>query len=248
MKERQRLDLALEARGLLPSRARARDAILRGTVTVNGTPAGKPGQLVGDTDTVVLTDPAAGYVSRAALKLIAGLDAGRIEVRGKTCLDLGLSTGGFTQVLLGRGAARIYGVDVGQGQVHASIAQDPRVVVLEGVNARDVTRAEVPEPIELLVCDVSFVSATKVLAAPLALCAPSADAVVLIKPQFEVGRDRIGKGGIVNDPAAIAQAEADVVAFMARNRWAHELSVPSPIAGGDGNEEIAAVFRRLNGP
>ncbi len=247
MKERQRLDLALEARGLLPSRARARDAILRGTVAVNGAPASKPGQLVGDTDTIVLTDPAAGYVSRAALKLIAGLDAARIGASGRTCLDLGLSTGGFTQVLLERGAARVYGVDVGHGQVHASIAQDPRVVVLEGINARDLTPANVPEPIDLLVCDVSFVSATKVLAAPLALCAPSADAVVLIKPQFEVGRDRIGKGGIVTDPAAIAQAEEDIVAFMAQNRWAHVLSVPSPIAGGDGSEEIVAVFRRLNG-
>ncbi len=247
MNERQRLDLALEARGLLPSRARARDAILRGTVTVNGTPASKPAQLVGNTDAIALTDPVAGYVSRAALKLIAGLDAGRIEARGRTCLDLGLSTGGFTQVLLERGAARVYGVDVGHGQVHPSIARDPRVVVLESINARDLSRAQVPEPVDLLVCDVSFVSATKVLAAPLSLCAPAADAVVLIKPQFEVGRERIGKGGIVTDSAAIAEAEAQVIAFMAENGWPHRLSVPSPIAGGEGNQEIVAVFR-LNGP
>jgi 23S rRNA (cytidine1920-2'-O)/16S rRNA (cytidine1409-2'-O)-methyltransferase len=246
MSERQRLDLALEARGLLPSRARARDAILRGTVTVNGEPANKPGQLVGDTDAIALSDPAAGYVSRAALKLIAGLDAGNIEVSGKTCLDLGLSTGGFTQVLLERGAARVYGVDVGHGQVHPNIAEDPRVIVLEGLNARDLTPEHIPEPIDVLVCDVSFVSATKVLAAPLALCAPSAEAVILIKPQFEVGRERIGKGGIVTDPGAIAQAEADVVAFMARNGWRHLRSVPSPVAGGEGNREIVGLFR-LNG-
>ena len=243
MSERQRLDLALEARGLLPSRARARDAILRGTVTVNGVPASKPGQLVGDNDTIALADPAASYVSRAALKLIAGLDAGDIAVDGRICLDVGLSTGGFTQVLLERGAARVYGVDVGHGQVHPSVAENPRVIVLEGLNARDLTRKHVPEAIELLACDVSFVSATKVLAGPLALCAPSANAIILIKPQFEVGRERIGKGGIVTDPAAIAQAEANVVAFMVRNGWRHLCSVPSPIAGGEGNAEIVGLFQ-----
>jgi 23S rRNA (cytidine1920-2'-O)/16S rRNA (cytidine1409-2'-O)-methyltransferase len=246
MSPRQRLDVALEARGLLPSRARARDAILRGTVTVNGAPTTKPGLMIGDTDAVALDDPAAGYVSRASLKLIAGLDAGAIEVNGRICLDLGLSTGGFTQVLLERGAARVYGIDVGHGQVHAKIAYDPRVVVLEGVNARDISRTHVPEQVDLLVCDVSFVSATKVLSAPLSLCADDADAVILIKPQFEVGREHVGKGGIVTDAAAIARAEADVVGFVAAAGWTHRLSVPSPIAGGEGNTEMVAVFQRLN--
>jgi 23S rRNA (cytidine1920-2'-O)/16S rRNA (cytidine1409-2'-O)-methyltransferase len=247
MSGRQRLDVALEARGLLPSRARARDAVLRGTVTVNGSLATKPGLLVAEADAIALDDPAAGYVSRAALKLIAGLDAGRIDAAGKVCLDLGMSTGGFTQVLLERGAKRVYGIEVGHRQVHPDIAGDPRVVAMEGVSARDVSRALVPEPVDLLVCDLSFVSVTKVLAAPLALCAARADAVILIKPQFEVGREHVGKGGIVSDPAAIQRAAADVVAFMTQRGWRHRVSIPSPIAGGDGNKEIVAVFQRLNG-
>lgn len=247
MGERQRLDLALEARGLLPSRARARDAVLRGTVKVNGIPARKPNQMVGAGDAIELDDPAAGYVSRAALKLIAGLDAGEIGVEGRVCLDVGVSTGGFTQVLVERGASLVYAVDVGHDQLSDRIRRDGKVVVLEGQNARDLTAAEIPRPIDLLVCDVSFVSVTKVLAAPLALCRPGADAVVLVKPQFEVGRERIGGGGIVSDPEAIAVAVAEIIAFMAEQGFAHRLSVPSPIAGGDGNRETVAVFRRIDG-
>jgi 23S rRNA (cytidine1920-2'-O)/16S rRNA (cytidine1409-2'-O)-methyltransferase len=241
--ERIRLDLALEARGLLPSRSRARDAIRRGTVTVNGVVAAKPHQMVAETDEVILADPAAGYVSRAALKLIAGLDAGSIDVAGKTCLDIGSSTGGFTQVLLERGAARVFAVDVGHGQLHESLRTDPRVVSLEGTNARDLTRDEIPDAIDLLVSDVSFVSLTKVLAAPLALCRPGADAVLLFKPQFEVGRGNIGKGGIVTDAAAIESALAEVITFLAQEGFVHRLSVPSPITGGDGNSETVLVLR-----
>jgi 23S rRNA (cytidine1920-2'-O)/16S rRNA (cytidine1409-2'-O)-methyltransferase len=241
--ERQRLDLALEKRGLLASRARARDAVLRGTVKVNGAVALKPGLLVGDADIIVLDDPAAKYVSRAALKLIAGLDAARIDVAGKVCLDVGASTGGFTQVLLERGAAKLYAVDVGHGQLHPDVAADPRVVNIEGFNARELGRNQVPEPVDLLVCDVSFVSVTKVLKAPLGLCRADADAVVLIKPQFEVGREHVGKGGLVTDTSARARAEAEVVAFMAGEDWGHLASVLSPIEGGDGNREIVAVFR-----
>lgn len=244
MRERQRLDLAIEARGLLPSRARARDAILRGTVRVNGAPAQKPNQMVGAADRIELDDPAARYVSRAALKLIAGLDAGGISVAGRTCLDVGASTGGFTQVLLERGAGRVYAVDVGHGQFSDRIRKDGKLIVLEGQNARDLNPALIPEPIDLLVCDVSFVSVTKVLAAPLGLCRPGADAVILIKPQFEVGRERVGGGGIVTDAAAIAEANAAVLAFAAGQGFAHRLSVASPIAGGDGNRETVAVFRK----
>lgn len=239
---RIRLDLAIEARGLLASRARARDAVLRGTVMVNGVRASKPHQMVADTDLITLDDPAAGYVSRAALKLIAGLDAGGIAVAGRTCLDLGASTGGFTQVLLERGAAKVYAVDVGHDQLHETIRRDPRVVAMEGVNARELTTARIPEPIELLVCDVSFVSVLKILDAPLLLHAPGAAAVILIKPQFEAGREKVGKGGIVTDPAAIEAAGEAVVAFMAERGWALRTSLPSPIAGGDGNRETVAVF------
>jgi 23S rRNA (cytidine1920-2'-O)/16S rRNA (cytidine1409-2'-O)-methyltransferase len=244
MAERIRLDLALEARGLLPSRARARDAVLRGTVKVNGTTATKPNQPVGAADIVTLDDPAAHYVSRAALKLVAGLDAGAIDPKGRVALDVGASTGGFTQVLLERGAARVYAVDVGHGQLHPEIAADRRVVSLEGVNARDLTRETIAEVPDLLVCDVSFVSVVKVLDAPLALCADNADAVILLKPQFEVGREHVGRGGLVSDEAAIAEALARVIGFMDERHWRHVVSAPSPIAGGDGNRETVAVFRR----
>jgi 23S rRNA (cytidine1920-2'-O)/16S rRNA (cytidine1409-2'-O)-methyltransferase len=245
MAERIRLDIALEQRGLAQSRARARDAVLRGTVRVSGVPASKPGQLVGADERIEIDDPAAGYVSRAALKLIAGLDAGAIEVAGKVCLDLGASTGGFTQVLAERGAAKIYAVDVGHRQLHESVRALPGVVSLEGMNVKDLTRREVAEPVDLAVCDISFVSVTKVLAPPLSFCRPGADAVILIKPQFEVGRDFIGKGGLVNDAAAIESAVAAVVQFMAEQGWAHRQSLPSPISGGDGNKEIVALFRRI---
>ena len=245
MSERRRLDLEIEARKLLPSRARARDAILRGTVSVNGVVAGKPNQMVTGDDRIVLHDPAARYVSRAALKLIAGLDAGAVPVTGRTCLDVGSSTGGFTQVLLERGAAKVFAVDVGHDQFSKRIRRGEHLVVLEGQNARDLTPDLIPEPIDLLVCDISFVSVTKVLAAPLALCQTGADAVILIKPQFEAGREFVGGGGIVTDQDAIRGAEAAVLAFMAEQGFAHRLSVPSPIAGGDGNRETVAVFRRL---
>jgi 23S rRNA (cytidine1920-2'-O)/16S rRNA (cytidine1409-2'-O)-methyltransferase len=245
MSERIRLDLALEQRGLLPSRARARDAILRGTVTINGVTAVKQNQMVGRDDVLALDDPAANYVSRAALKLVAGLDAGRIDPEGKTCLDVGASTGGFTQVLMERGASRIYAVDVGHGQLHQRLKGSDRVIGMEGVNARDLTDSMIAEPIDLLVSDVSFVSLTKVLAPPLALCTATADAVILFKPQFEVGRHNIGKGGIVTDQAAIDTALAEVIAFMGQQGFAHRLSVPSPISGGDGNTETVLVFRRI---
>ena len=244
MSERIRLDLALEQRGLVPSRARARDAILRGTVTINGVTAVKQNQMVGRDDKLALSDPASNYVSRAALKLVAGLDIGAIDVASKVCLDIGASTGGFTQVLMERGAARIYAVDVGHDQLHARLKGSDRVISMEGVNARDLTVELVPEPIDLLVSDVSFVSVTKVLAAPLSLCTPEADAVILFKPQFEVGRGNVGKGGIVSDQAAIDAALAEVIAFMATQGFAHRHSITSPISGGDGNVETVLVFAR----
>lgn len=245
MAERTRLDQALEARGLTQSRARARDAILRGTVEVNGATATKPNQRVGETDIITLYDPAAGYVSRAALKLIAGLDAGGIDAAGKVCLDLGSSTGGFTQVLLERGAARVYAVDVGHDQLHPSLGADSRVTSLEGVNGRDLTAELVPEPVELIVSDVSFVSILKVIFPALALAAPHAAAVILIKPQFEVGREHIGKGGIVSDDAAVIAAIERITAAMAEAGWGRFFAVASPIAGGNGNRETVAGFRRL---
>ncbi len=245
MSERIRLDQALEARGLLPSRARARDAILRGTVTVNGIVAQKPNQQVGPADQIALDDPAAAYVSRAALKLVAGLDKGGIDPAGRVCLDLGASTGGFTQVLLERGAAKVYAVDVGHDQLHERVKADPRVISLEGINGRDLTAELIPEPIELIVSDVSFVSIVKVIDPVLALAAPGADAVILIKPQFEVGRDNVGKRGIVTNEAAVAEAIERVITHLANAGWVQRFSIGSPIAGGDGNREIVAGFRRI---
>jgi len=244
MSDRIRLDLALEQRGLVPSRARARDAILRGTVTVNGVTAVKQNQMVGKDDQLVLSDPASNYVSRAALKLVAGLDAAEIDVTGKICLDVGASTGGFTQVLMERGAKRIYAVDVGHDQLHQRLRGSDRVINIEGFNARDLSAEQLPDPIEVLVSDVSFVSVTKVLAAPLALCSPGADAVILFKPQFEVGRKNVGKGGIVTSAESIAEALGEVIAFMDAQGFAHRMSITSPIAGGDGNVETVLVFRR----
>jgi 23S rRNA (cytidine1920-2'-O)/16S rRNA (cytidine1409-2'-O)-methyltransferase len=218
--------------------------VLRGTVTVNSVAASKPGQLVGEDDRIAIDDPAGRYVSRAALKLIAGLDAGGIAVSGRVCLDLGASTGGFTQVLAERGAVKVYAVDVGHAQPDPRVRGLPQVVVIEGVNARDLDAHVIPEPVDLLVCDVSFVSVMKVLAAPLALCRTGADAVILIKPQFEVGREHIRKGGLVTDDAAMGTAVESVIGFVATHGFALVTSLPSPIAGGDGNKEVVAVFHR----
>lgn len=245
MSERLRLDVALERRGLVPSRSRARDAIARGTVTVNGVPATKAGQPIGPADTITIDDPASGYVSRAALKLIAGLDALGVDPAGKTCLDLGASTGGFTQVLLERGADKVYAVDVGHGQLHADVAADPRVKSLEGTNARDLSSEIIPDAIDLVVSDVSFVSLNKVLAAPLALCSSNAEAVILIKPQFEVGREHIGKGGIVVPGPHVESAVEQVCAFVQSQGWSHLGTLASPVKGGDGNAEFVAAFRKL---
>lgn len=218
--------------------------MLRGTVSVNGIPVTKPNQQVGPDDVIVLNDPAARYVSRAALKLKAGLDAAGISSEGMVCLDVGASTGGFTQVLLERGAKRVYAVDVGHGQFDPRLAADARVVSLEGQNARDLDATLIPEAIDLLVCDISFVSVVKVLAAPLRLCRPGAHAIILFKPQFEVGREHVGKGGIVTDEMATKRARENVEAFLGAEGRHLVSAVPSPIIGGDGNRETVLVFRR----
>lgn len=167
-----------------------------------------------------------------------------MAVTNRTVLDVGASTGGFTEVCLARGAARVYAVDVGRGQLHPRLASDPRVVSLEATDARDLTPALVPEPPGLIVTDVSFISLAKALPAALGLAAPGADLVALVKPQFEVGRGRVGKGGIVTDPEARAAALADVERFLAEAGWAVQATTDSPIAGGDGNREYLLWARR----
>lgn len=234
-----RLDLALVARGLVPTRARARDAILRGHVSVNGVVAARPAQEVSGEAKITIDDPAAGYVSRGALKLIAGIDRFGFGPAGRTALDLGASTGGFTQVLLERGARKVFAVDVGHGQLDPTLAADPRVVSLEGVNARDLTGADVTEPVGAIVADVSFISLKLVLPPALTLAAPDAWGIFLVKPQFEVGRDNIGKGGIVRDGGLAERTAADIAQWLEHDMgWRVGGLILSPIEGGDGNREF----------
>lgn len=260
-----RLDALLVARGLCPTRSRAADAIRRGAVRVGGEIARKAGAPVDENAPVEIDDPAAGYVSRAALKLAAALDAFGFEPAGRVCLDIGASTGGFSQLLVERGAARVYAVDVGRGQLDARLAGDPRVIALEGVNARELGPVHVPERVSAVVADVSFISLRLVLPPALALAAPDHDdsgmvhsgitaetdsapdawAVALFKPQFELGRAALGKGGIVRDGAAAERAAREFAAWIgAQGPWRLAGLVASPIAGADGNREFLIGFRR----
>ncbi len=240
---RTRLDQLLVDRGLYPTRSRARDAILRGAVTVAGRAETKPGALVDPLAALQADDPAARYVSRGALKLIAGLDAFRLSPAGRACLDVGASTGGFTQVLIERGARSVAAIDVGHGQLHPRIAGDPRVRAIEGLNARDLTIADLEEAPDFVVADVSFIPLRLALPPALRLAAPGASGIFLVKPQFEVGRDQVGKGGVVRDEAAAEAAVEGVEQFLGAAGWTVRGSMPSPIEGGDGNREflVAAV-------
>jgi 23S rRNA (cytidine1920-2'-O)/16S rRNA (cytidine1409-2'-O)-methyltransferase len=235
MSARQRLDEALVARGLCPSRSRARDAVLRGAVMVGGDQARKPSQMVGDNEVLTIADDAHGYVSRAALKLKAGLAHFGISAAGKTCLDIGASTGGFTQVLLEDGAAHVTAIDVGHGQMKIA---DPRVTLIEGLNARELSAAHLAGPVQLIVCDVSFISLKLALPPALALAEEGAMLVALIKPQFEAGRQAVGKGGIVTDPAVHERVCGEVSDFLRAQGWRVLGVTASPVEGGDGNREF----------
>lgn len=231
-----RLDLELVHRGLAQSRARARDLILRGQVTVDGVSVTKPSTSI-ERDTVLQVSPEGRHVSRGALKLTAALNAFDYEVTGRTCLDVGASTGGFTEILLSNGAAKVYAVDVGHGQLAPSLREDPRVVNLEGHDARALASANL-ESVTAIVADVSFISLRKALPVPLTLATSGAWLVALIKPQFEVGRDNVGKGGIVRDEAVREQSVEDVRSWLSGQRgWVISGTIPSPITGGSGNVE-----------
>jgi 23S rRNA (cytidine1920-2'-O)/16S rRNA (cytidine1409-2'-O)-methyltransferase len=236
---RMRLDQALVDRGLAASRSRARDLIKRGCVRVDGEVAGKAGQEVGDTAVIEVAEGALPHVSRAGLKLAAALEAFALSAVGRTALDIGASTGGFTEVLLRAGAARVYAVDVGRGQLHPSLRNDPRVVALERLDARRMTTAEVPEPVGAIVADVSFISLTKVLPAVLGLAQSDAWLIALVKPQFELEPAAIGKRGIVKDASARERAVGDVRRWLsAQPGWRLLGVIASPIAGGSGNREF----------
>jgi 23S rRNA (cytidine1920-2'-O)/16S rRNA (cytidine1409-2'-O)-methyltransferase len=237
---RMRADLLLVARGLAESRAKARAAIEAGGVTANGARVQKASDLVEESAALELAPPHP-WVSRGGVKLAHALDVFGIDPRGRVCLDVGASTGGFTHVLLARGAARVYAVDVGHGQLHASLRGDPRVVSLERTDARTLTRALIPEPPTLIVCDVSFIGAAKALATPLALAAEHADLVALIKPQFEAGP---GKGGVLSEEAARAAAAEAIAALDGQAGFRVVADTDSPIRGGDGNLEVLIHARR----
>ena len=241
---RERLDQVLVKRGLVPTRARAADAVRRGEVRVDGRTETRPGAPVAPDAAIVVDDPAAAWVSRAALKLVGALDGFALSPTGAECLDVGASTGGFTQVLLARGAARVTAIDVGHGQLAPVLAADPRVVAVEGLNARDLAERHLPARPDWVVADVSFISLTLALPAALALARAGATGVFLVKPQFEVGRDHVGKGGIVRDEAAAIAAVDRIEALLTRHGWAAIGRAPAAIAGGDGNREWVLAARK----
>lgn len=233
----RRLDVWLAERGLAPSREKAQALIMAGRVRVNGVPAQKAGAPVQDR-AMIEVDPGPAHVSRGALKLAGALDAFGVDPTGRVAIDVGASTGGFTETLLSRGARCVYAVDAGRAQLHESLRRDPRVVSLERTNARHLSPAVIPERCDLAVMDVSFISVLKILPALLSVLSPQARAVVLVKPQFEVGKADVGRGGLVRDPTLHLQAVLGVARGAQFIRYAVLGACPSPIVGQDGNREF----------
>lgn len=238
-----RIDHLLVARGLFDSRAKAQAAIEAGLVKADGVVVRKASEKVAET-VQIEAEPAHRWVGRGALKLDHALTLWPVAVEGRVVLDVGASTGGFTEVCLARGAARVFAVDVGMDQMHARVAADPRVVNLEQTDARDLTSALIPEAPALIVCDASFIGLAKVLPAALSLAAPGADLVTLVKPQFEAARPGGTKKGVVRDATAQQAALAAVSDWLAGQGWAVQATTESPITGGDGNVEYLLWARR----
>ena len=229
-----RLDVALTKSGLIESRQRAQALILAGKVQVAGETERRPDRAVRD-DEVITVDESPSYASRGALKLLPALERFGVDPTGRICADIGASTGGFTDVLLRRGASRVYAIDVGRGLIHWRLRQDPRVVVIERANARELDAF--PEPVSLIVVDVSFISLEKILPA-MRQAGPHADVVALFKPQFEVGRAEVGKGGIVRDAGAIEAAVLRFRYWCDGNGYMVAGEAASEVAGAEGNREI----------
>lgn len=247
-----RIDLLLVERGLVQSRERARALILAGRVLANEQKIEKPGATVAQDAAIRLLGDDLRYVSRGGLKLEAALERWKIEVPGRSCLDVGASTGGFTDCLLQHGSAQVTAVDTGFGQIAMKLRNDPRVRLVERTNARFLAPDALMQPggatATLLVIDVSFISATLLLG-PVFAAAPSlTEAVILVKPQFEVGRGKVGKGGIVRDPEAHQLAIDKVVECVASLGWRTVDTMPSPITGAEGNQEFLLYARRLEAP
>jgi 23S rRNA (cytidine1920-2'-O)/16S rRNA (cytidine1409-2'-O)-methyltransferase len=243
MPKKSRLDQLLVGRGFFPSREQARRAILAGNVSVGTRVAAKPSELLDENETIAV-QPTRKYVGRGALKLESGLDHFHVNVRGKVVLDIGASTGGFTDCMLQRGAEKVYAVDVGYGQLDWKLRNDPRVIVLEKINARFLTHEHVPERVDLCVIDVSFISLTLILPNAVALLKSDGMILALIKPQFELQRSDVGRGGIVRDPRLHQKAQDKIVAFV--NVLGHVVAgiAPAAIKGADGNQEFFACIRK----
>lgn len=243
MTARRRLDVVLAERGLAPSRQRAQSLVMAGLVRVDGEVVSKAGTPVGDDARLEVAGPDHPWASRGALKLEAALDRFAVDVTGRDCLDVGASTGGFTDLLLARGARRVIALDVGRGQLDWRLRQDQRVTVMEGVNARTLAADALPFAVDVATVDVSFISLRLVVPALLPHLRPGAWLVCLVKPQFEAGREGVGKGGIVRDEAVRRQAVDGTVAALAGPGLVHVGTVPSPIEGQKGNREELAAFR-----
>ncbi|HUY39603.1 MAG TPA: TlyA family RNA methyltransferase [Candidatus Binataceae bacterium] len=241
---RQRLDSEMTRRGLAPSREAAQRLIMAGRVRVNSQPAAKPDLRVTADAEIVLLAGAPEYASRGAHKLIAALDHFAVPVEGRRALDVGASTGGFTDVLLRRGAAHVIALDVGYGQILERLRVDPRITVIDRTNIRRVTPGELPYAPDLVTIDASFISLKLVIPAVLALAAAKAEVIALIKPQFEVGKGKVGKGGIVRDAVARMKAVEEVLEFARALGLTVDGPLESPIEGAKGNREYLAVMRR----
>ena len=241
-----RLDQLLVTLNRFETRSRARDAIARGAVTVNGRKASKPAMTVSADAVIEIDDPAKDYVSRAALKLAAALDHFALSPADQHGLDIGASTGGFTEVLLERGAGHVTAIDVGHAQMAERIAADPRVTNIEGLNARHLGPQDVTYgPIDFIVSDVSFISLKLALPPALALAAPGAFCVLLVKPQFEAGKDNVGKKGLLKDMAMGPAIAAELERWLTEDMgWISLGTTPSPIEGGDGNREFLLAGRK----
>jgi 23S rRNA (cytidine1920-2'-O)/16S rRNA (cytidine1409-2'-O)-methyltransferase len=243
-----RLDVLLVQRGLVESRERAQAMIFAGQVLVNGQKQEKAGVLVAEDAELRIIGEALPFVSRGGLKLEAALTEFRIAVEGKIALDVGASTGGFTDCLLMHGAKKVYAVDVGYGQMAWKLRQDPRVITIERMNIREIDPSLLPDPLDIAVADVSFISLEKVIPGILQFLKPDAEIVALIKPQFEVGREQVGKGGIVRDEAARTAAVDRIVAFVREQGFEVKGVIPSPITGQDGNVEFLMYAVRREQP
>lgn len=245
MARRARVDAELVRRGLARSRQQAAELICAGRVSIDGMPAAKPATAVAITSnlTVEGTDERT-WVSRGAHKLIGALDAFGLSVDGRRCLDAGASTGGFTEVLLDRGAREVVAADVGYGQLAWSLRNDPRVTVMERTNVRELTSDAIGGPVDVIVADLSFISLSTVLPALTSCASPDGDIVPMVKPQFEVGKDRVGAGGVVSDPALRADAVLSVARRAAEMRWYPVAVTASPLPGPSGNVEYFLHLRK----